>query len=134
MECSTILIHICSGKHLSFFIDGKLCQLFFIRYRCSRCLICYQLHIVSSCIDPVSIRCCNFFQINGFLCLNNLNSRCTFFIRCWHFCDQLCASLIFIKTKYCSCQFCISLFGIHFHNRYLCFIQFQRSLCLTGFW
>ena len=134
VERSTVLIHICSRKYLAFFIDGKFCQLFFIRYRRSSCLICHQFHIVSSCIDPVSIRCSDFFQINGFLRLHNLNRRCSVFIRCRHFRDQLCASLIFIKTKYRSCQFCVSLFGVHFHNRYLCFIQFQRSFCLAGFW
>ena len=134
LEYSSIFTDFCSGKHLSFFVNSKLCKLLHIRYCCCGCLVCYQIHIVGSGIDAIAIWCCNFFQINSFLCLYNLHCRSTIFICCRHFRNQLCAGLIFINTEDSSCQFCIFLLGIYFYYRNFCLIQLNGRLCFTGFW
>ena len=100
MECSTILIHICSNKHLSFFIDGKLCHLFFI-FHCNRwSLSCDKFYICCCCIYNISLWCCNFFKVYRILRFDNCYGRSSIFICFRHLCNQIFTFRITIYAKY----------------------------------
>ena len=82
LKCCTVLCHICTNQYFTFFINGKLSQLFFI-WNCNGCgLADFQFHIVSGCIDTVSAWSYNLFEIYGILCLNDLYRRFTICICC----------------------------------------------------
>ena len=108
LEYRSIFTDFCSGKHLSFFVNGKLCKLFFIFYSHRGSLTCYQFYICCRCIYYISLWCCDLFQINGILCLDDRNRRFSILICCRHLSDQLCTSLIAVYTEYCTCKIDIS--------------------------
>ena len=56
------------------------------------------------CIYYISLWCCDLFQINSILCLNDRNRRFSILICCRHLSDQLCTSLIAVYTEYCTCK------------------------------
>ena len=75
LECCSILGDIRTYQNLTFFINSQLSHLFFIRNSHSCCFADFQFYVVGSCVDTVSFRSCNLFQIYGILCLNDLH-RC----------------------------------------------------------
>ena len=104
LKYCSIFTDICSGKHLSFFVNRKLCQLLLIFHGYRRSLTCYQFYICCRCIYYISLWCCDFFQINGILCLNDRNRGFSILICCRHLSNQLCTSLIAVYTEYCTCK------------------------------
>ena len=104
MEYGSTLTDFCSGKHLTFFINSKLCKLLLIFHGYSWGLTCYQFYICCRCIYYISLWCCDFFQINGILCLDNRNRGFSILICCRHLSDQLCTSLIAVNAEYCTCK------------------------------
>ena len=73
-----------------------------IGYILCGCLSDIQCHIIGFCINHISSRNRNFFQINHFLRLFNRNFRRTVFICCRHLCDQLCTGFITVDTINCT--------------------------------
>ena len=82
LKCCSILGDIRTRQNLTFFINSQLSHLFFIRNSHSCCFTDFQFYVVGSCIDTVSCRSCNLFQIYGILCLNNLYGRFPIRIGC----------------------------------------------------
>ena len=125
LKYSSALTDLCSCQNLSFFINGKFCQLFLVFHGHSRDLTCYQFHICCRCVYHISLWCCDLFQINGILCLNDRNRGFSIFICCRHLSDQLCTSLITVYTKHCTCKINI---------RCIVFLyDFDRSLLNPGY-
>ena len=75
LKCCSILGDIRTRQNLTFFINSQLSHLFLIRNSYSCCFADFQFYIVGSCIDTVSCRSCNLFQIYSVLCLNDLYGR-----------------------------------------------------------
>ena len=82
LKCCSILGDICTCQNLTFFINSQLAHLFFIRNSHSCCFADFQFYVVGSCIDTVSCRSCNLFQIYSVLCLNDLYGRFPICIGC----------------------------------------------------
>ena len=77
LKCCAVLCYICTNQNLTFFVDSKLSQLFFI-WNSNGCgLADFQFHIVSCRIDTISCWSCNLFQIYGILRLDDLYGRFT---------------------------------------------------------
>ena len=104
LEYGSTLTDFCTDKNLTFFVNGKLCQLLLVFHGHSRGLTCYQFHICCRCIYYISLWRCDLFQINGILCLDDRNRGFSILICCRHLSDQLCTCLIAVYTEYCTCK------------------------------
>ena len=104
------------------FCNIDLCIYTFVCYVFSRCLSDSKSYIIRLCIDLISCRNRDLFQINNFLCLFHCKLRSTILICCRHLCNQLCTCSIGIDTVHCTGQ-CISCILIFLYNGYLAFFR-----------
>ena len=104
----SIFTDICSCQNLSFFIDGKFCTLLFVYHNYRRCLTDYQINIRCSCTYRISLWCCDFFQINSILCLDDCYRGFSILICGRHLSDQVGAGCIAVYAKYRTFQIDIS--------------------------
>ena len=102
-------------------MKGNRCCHSFIGHIHIGCFSNIQCYIVSFCINRISCRNGDFFQIYNFLCLLNRNFCCTIDIRCRHLFDQLCTCSIAIDTINRTGQ-SIRCLTVFFHDRNITFL------------